>query len=313
MKISNHIFDMSKRILDLSPNVHINMAILGDVAKKMSDSPMVEKQVDDHKLAKVIGLDSSEAQAIILKELVSDSVNYCYWQFSSDYRPNGAGSTKMRSLLEQSFNAEIAMRSNLNFESQIREFYRAMMINRFPLMDKRLQHLTALTRPITMIGATNQNAFHSNECVGRLITRMICEEYSFEHVFDFLETEIDGYGDDPFLKRASLFFLQLNRILGLYPDECKLLPIPADYQVPKMLYFYGILEYAPVLEHKVMTSQHLEENGPEEMAIRAGAVVAGFELAIRTGWSPADVDGWFFSRRNEPKNLPFHLCITSNY
>lgn len=312
MEISNHIFKMSKTILNQSPHVTIKWGRLSEVAKEMSQFPLLDKQVDDHKLAQVIGLGSKESQDIILKELVSDSVNYCYWQFSSDYRPNNAGSTRMRELLEDSFNANLAMHSNMDFEAQIRNFYRAMMINRFPLMNKRLQHLTALTRPLVMVGETGRHAFHSSECVGRTMTRMVCEEFSFKHLFNFLITEVDGYGDDPFLKRASLFFLQLNRILGLYPDECAMLPIPADYQVPKMLMHYKIVEYSATLEHQVMTGQHLQENSPKEMAIRAAAVVCGFELAIRTGMSPADVDGWFFSRRNESE-LPFHLCITSNY
>lgn len=312
MQVIEHVFDMSQKILDLSNNVHIDTARLEETAHRMIKNPPLEKQVDDHKVKDVLYLNSIEAQEIILKELVSDAVNYCYWQFSSKYRPNGAGSTRMRELLEQSFDPKLAVLSSANLTAQLRDFYRAMMINRFPLMDKRLQHLMALTRPLVMVGASNRRAYIGERPVGHEFVQMIREGFKFKTLFKFLITEIDGYGDDPFLKRACLFFIQLNRILGLFEDEVKVFPLPADYQVPNMLFHHGVLVYSPVLEHKIATGTHLEENGPEEMAIRAGTIVAGKELGKLTGWSSSDVDGYFFTRRHHVNSL-FHLCITSNY
>jgi hypothetical protein len=312
MQSVEHVFEMSRKILHLSDHVHIDMVKLGETAKYMLEHPLPEKQVDDHKVRKPVNLNSRDAQGIILKELVSDAVNYCYWQFSSSYRPNGAGSTRMRELLEQSFNPRWAMASPIDLTAQLRNFYRAMMINRFPLMDQRLKHLMALTRPLTMVGASGAQAYNSRRSVGPTFVQMIQESFAFERLFNFLITEIDGYGDDPFLKRAFLFFLQLNRVLGLFEDDIQQFPVPADYQVPKMLFKYEILVYSPVLEHKIFTHTHLEENGPEEMAIRAGTIRAAQLLGEITGWSASDVDGWFFIRRKESE-APFHLCITSNY
>jgi hypothetical protein len=303
---------MSQKILDLSNDVHIDTSRLVETAQRMTHNPPLKKQVDDNIVKKPVDLNSKEAQGIILKELVSDAVNYCYWQFSSKYRPNDAGSTRMRELLEQSFDPDLAIISTADLTAQLRDFYRAMMINRFPLMDKRLQHLIALARPFIMKGASSRRAYNSKQPVSLLFVQMITENFPFERLFNFLITEIDGYGDDPFLKRACLFFIQLNRILGLFEEEVKVFPIPADYQVPNMLFHHGVLVYSPVLEHKIATGTHLEENGPEEMAIRAGTIVAGKELGERTGWSSSDVDGYFFTRRHHVNSL-FHLCITSNY
>jgi hypothetical protein len=305
---TNHIFDMSNKILEQTPHVHINTKALVSVAEEMVKSPMIKKQVD----AKYISMERESIQEIVLKELVADSINYCYWQYNSEYRPNGAGSSLMRNILDESFDAKLAMHSNIDLEYQLRNFYRCLMVERFPLMDKRLQHLTALTRQMPMIAETARSASHIGQSVGRLFTEMVCDDMTFNTLFKFLITEIDGYGDDPFLKRASLFFLQLNRILGMFPTEIRELPIPADYQVPKMMWSYSLIQYSPELERKIFFGEHLIENSPEEMALRAAAVVVGFQLAIRTGWSPSDVDGWFFIRRNECQK-PFHLCITSNY
>jgi hypothetical protein len=223
---------------------------------------------------------------------------------------NGAGSTKMRELLDQSFDAKKALHGRMDLIAQLREFYRAMMINRFPLMDKRREHLYALARPFLSYGATNAHADYSGS-VAHILVHWITEGVDVHTALKFLITEVDGFGDDPFLKRAFLFFLQLNRILGIY-KEVKEFPIPADYQVPKMLHHYNILKYSPELEKKIISGVHLQENSPEEMAIRAAAILACQQLGEETGWSASNIDGWFFIRRRQVDG-PFHLCITSNY
>jgi hypothetical protein len=311
MEIIKHIFDIfdiSHRILENSNDVKINFNALQLTANEMGKNPLEEKQ----KIKKYISPTTGLGRSIVLKELVSDAVNYCFWQFDSSIRPNGSSSTDMRNLLNISFDAKLAMHSDVNFLAQTRNFYRAMMINRYPVMEKRLVHLMALSRPFIMQSETGRHAFYPGRNVAITLVRMIAEDFKFETLFDFLITEIDGYGDDPFLKRASLFFLQLNRIMGLYEDEIKLFPIPADYHIPKMFRHYGILEYSPTLQNKILKSVHLQENGPEEMAIRAGTIVVGKELCDILGWSASDVDWWFFKRRKEVQSS-FHLCITSNY
>lgn len=309
MKIIDDIFGIARSLHDTLNMVTINYDILETVSEQMLREPLKKKQVDANKIDPSI----QEVSEIILKELVADSVNYCYWLGSSDFRPHGAGSTKMREILDITFNARLALSNELDFEMQLRNFHRGMMMNRFPLMDKRREHLMALNRKPVMQAATNQHGFRSISSVARrFVGLMTNETVSFEHKFNFLITNIDGFGDDPFLKRAVLFFLQLNRILGWYEEDLREFPIPADYQVPKMLMHYGILEYDDDVMDKVMYGVHLPENSPEELSIRAAAILACDEIAAQTDLPVADVDGWFFVRRNESQ-LPFHLCITSNY
>lgn len=310
MKVIDHIFDMSEKIIDMSSDVSINWYRLNCVIDNiMKNSPPKIKQVDKH-VIKSSQLDRN----VLLKELVSDSVNYCYWQYNSRYRPNDAGSTKMRELLEEYFDTKLAWQSQKNFQYQLRRFYKAMMLESFPLMDKRLTHLMALSRSLIIPHTINRNVHkvRVTTIAESLISMIMPCKIEFEKLFNFLIMEVDGFGEDPFLKRAILFFLQLNRIYGLYEEDIKQLPIPADYQVPKMLVSYGILTYSSKLSNKIELGEHLKENGPEDMAIRAGAIVAARRIGERLGWSPADVDGWFFKRRNESK-APFHCCITSNY
>lgn len=313
IKAIGDVFDLAYEITGKAKHVKINEERLKAVSQEMRKTPLVEKQVDEKPYkGRIPGLDSNEARDMILKELVADSVNYCYWIYDSDIRPNGAGSNKMRELLDESFDPFLARVSDTDFELQIRNFQNAMMLNRFPLMDKRAQHLKALCRsPITQ-PATGRYAYRASMNVARTLVELICMgDINFEFLFNCLIKEIDGFGDDPFLKRASLFFLQLNRILGLFENEVQYFPLPADYQVPKLMRYHGILQYG-ILDHMIQHGMHLRENEPLDMEIRAATIIAGRNLCTLTEWPASDVDGWFFIRRKECKD-PFHLCITSNY
>ena len=279
-----------------------------EMVEFMKKRPPKQRQVDENK----IDPSNLKVQEFILKELVADSVNYCYWVYDSDIRPNNSGSTRMRELLNENFQADMAMRSQIDFEYQLRRFYSAMMLNRFPLMDKRLKHLMALARPVVVRDASASMPYEGSP-VGFVLVDMVSCGTDFNRAFDFLVTQCDGFGDDPFLKRAILFFMQMNRILGLYEEDIKQFPIPADYQVPKMLNAYGITKYAQFLDQLIYNGAHLLENSPAEMAIRATSIVTCRTLAKDLGWSSADVDGWFFTRRKEFTHTKHHCCITSNY
>jgi hypothetical protein len=308
----DYVFKLSEDIVNQANHVTLNEAKIKEFAEFMKSEPMKEKQVDKHKI-KVENYTENEKKCIILNELVADSINYCYWQYNSRIRPFGAGSTRMREILDTFFDAEHAFVNDINFEYQIRQFIKALQRNRFPMMKERIENLDALCIPYIMRGASTYMSAYAYANVAITFTKMVVSgEYSFPFLFDFLITEIDGYGDDPFLKRACLFFLQLNRILGMFEEWVKDFPVPADYQVPKLMHYHGLFDYSPKLTTMIDNGNHLEENGPMEMEIRAATVHTGKLLCDEIGWPASNVDGWFFTRRNECQD-PFHLCKTSNY
>jgi len=308
LRLIDEVFNLSNHIMKTTKHVRLNSGRMTDCVEAMLKEPREEKQVDDKK----INMSDNTTSNIILEELVADSVNYCYWQFNSGYRPIDAGSTKMRNLLDSNFESDRALMSNINLAAELRNFYSAMVRNRFPLMDKRLTHLNALTRCSLYQSASNMHSYESAKCVAMDMVDIVQGGYPMQTAFKNLVSRVDGFGEDPFLKRAILFFLQLNRILGLYEEEIKILPIPADYQVPKIMNGLGLFTYTPPLNEKIINGEHLQENGPEEMSIRAAAIQVASILGEETGWSPSEVDGWFFARRKNT-NSPFHCCITSNY
>ena len=308
-KIIEDVMTLANLVHESSNHVYISNQGLYDVANMMKDHPL-ENEIKSRDILNIISR-NIDARAEVLKELVADSINYCYWIGRSNIRPNDASSNTMRRILDKSFNAVAALSSTAELKIQLRSFHRALVRERFPLMDKRLVHLNALARQDYFTPATSRKSYRGEPVAFQMVD-FVMEKRKFDSAFDFLVTRIDGFGDDPFLKRAILFFLQLNRIFGIYNDEIKQLPIPADYQVPKMLEHYKVLIYSNEIKDMINNGIHFQENSLEEMTIRAATLIATKEIGELTGMSPAEVDEWFFIRRKECNN-PFHLCITSNY
>jgi hypothetical protein len=121
-----------------------------------------------------------------------------------------------------------------------------------------------------------------------------------------------GFASDMFLKRASLFFIQLFRRFGWFAEDLNNLHVPADYQVPKMLNHYGCIIYAEDLTDAIENNTIIEKHSQAECEIRAATVLAIKKLCDLTGWNVAEVDGYFFTRRHDATN-PFHLTITTDY
>lgn len=94
--------------------------------------------------------------------------------------------------------------------------------------------------------------------------------------------DISGYrnGYLHFHKRSQLLVmiyqgraLDSNGKLPLIKDIDDLGAI-ADYEVPKVLEYLGILEYAPSLKQKILNQEIIEKNSREEQKIRAMTVLA---------------------------------------
>ena len=121
-----------------------------------------------------------------------------------------------------------------------------------------------------------------------------------------------GYGKDLFLKRAFLFIIQMYRRLGLFKDEIHKIPVPADYQIPKMLRMLGCIKYNYPLDLMVADGRLISEGSLLECEIRAATIVVCKKIADLAGCSCADVDTYLFANRKTCRD-PFHLTVTTNY
>jgi Potential Queuosine, Q, salvage protein family len=123
----------------------------------------------------------------------------------------------------------------------------------------------------------------------------------------------------PFLKRAQITVHDLatafdGRGPGAFFDVDRLTMF-ADNLVPHVLRVDGVLRLDPALEARISRCELLAYGSPEEVELRAGAVVAVERLSQRTGVAPRHLDTALWHRGGLPryKAIPRPRCRTFAY
>lgn len=288
MNLSESVYEMSEHFLDNSKYVDLNNQQIEQIANAMKKAKApkfkIPQVIDPYKAA--------------LLELVAASINYCYWYGRSDLRPHGAGSTKMYDLMMASFDDYVFGYTTYSFEDAIKTFSITLSRNRFPLLEERIKHLEELLKEDAV------------QFIISLVNNK--DKLNVQDAMESLISLYPGYASDMFLKRASLFFIQLFRRFGWFAEDLKTLHVPADYQVPKMLNDFGCIEYDYSLQTAIENSDLIPKGSLAECEIRAATVLAIKKLCELTGWNVAEVDAYFFLQRHKSQS-PFHLTITTDY
>ena len=252
-------------------------------------------------------IDPTDPKAIIkvfLYELIANSVNYCYWYGRHNIRPGGASATMMENLLCESFDKLEEMKKSATLDSRqeleivIRTFIDKLSIARFPLIDERVKHLMELLNRSDLLSVIEISVQR--------------EDYSVDKWLEYLITSFPGYSKDLFLKRAFLFIMQMYRRCGVFKKEIGRIPVPADYQVPKVLRWLGCIEYRTELAWVVDDDVMIVEGCGVECEIRAFTIIVCKRIADLAGCTCEQVDTYLWNKRKQCDKA-FHLCVTSNY
>ena len=292
MKLVEEVYEIAESFMKDSNYIDMDQTQIKKLSELMleTDNPIFP-----------IPKENNLSKAIML-ELVAASVNYCYWYGKHNIRPGGASSTRMYELLITSF-YDYEHPNTKQLKKCIDRFSSLLINNRFPLIEERINHL-------------NQLKDHAiGYCL--LIEKWSSVDFKgsdniFAFLFDELIEKFPGFASDIFLKRASLFFIQLYRRFGWFVNELKTLHVPADYQIPKMLEHFGCIVYDNSLKQSINEGQLIPKNSIQECEIRAATIMTIKRLCELTKWNVADVDSFIFLRRNIISN-PFHLTITTDY
>jgi hypothetical protein len=290
MKLIDSVFDISEEFMKSPKYVHINYDRIAYLANKM---------LEEGKREFITESTGEKEKEVVFKELIASSINYCYWYGSSNIRPNGCSSGKMYEVVNKAVDTHNYNNDRLEtIKSLLRT---SLAVGRFPLLEERVRHIDEI---ISVMGYGYASVVSTYKELDHP------EYYYFENLISFFP----GFASDIFLKRASLFFLQLYRTFGWFEELVHYLHIPADYQVPKILRGFGAIEYKAPLDHMVNYGQLIEKGSIMECEIRAATILVCEELQKQLGWNwnAADVDGWLWLRRKEV-DMPFHLTITTDY
>lgn len=284
------VFDFSEEVLTKEPfHVKINNEKVEELGKQMIDSGPISFYNDEEKEEYKTRLSH---KALI--ELVASSINYCYWYGSHKIRPNNVSSTTMYEDVNKALGNGY---SALMFEKRIKHLIEILAHNRYPLLEERKRHLLDLCE--------DRKAEH-------FIQAVVSKDFSGERLFYELIERFTGFASDIFLKRASLFFIQLYRNFGWYEDLIQKIFIPADYQVPKILRHFECFEYSDLLSHEIDNCILIKKHSLKEIQIRAATIKICKQLQDITGWNASDIDTWLWTKR-KMTDKPFHLTVTYDY
>jgi len=285
MKLAENVYELAENFMKTATYVSINYERLYEVADEM-------KEIKPPKFPSIKEKDLHKA---VLLELIGGAINYCYWYGRDDVRPGGASSTLMYENLQNAF-FDYDPSYSQSIIDCMKTFAQNLTFARFPLLEERINHL-------------HQLMFTSETYV-----RSICDsdKVDLQPHLNNLISRYPGYASDIFLKRASLFFLQLHRKFGWFAEAMKTLHIPADYQVPKIMNHEGIIDYDVELAYEIASRRPIPKWSQKECEIRSATILVARNLCVTTDWNVAEVDGFFWLRRKEAVS-PFHLTITTDY
>lgn len=283
MNLVESVYELSKSFMKDSELIFINKEKIEHVANgmKVAGKPTFPMPEVENALTGTV------------MELVAASINYCYWYGKHNVRPNNSSSTTMYETLLEAFRDYPEKQS---FEQSIETLIVLLSLKRFPLLEERMSHL----RQLIPMGESFCSVVKDSQI------------REIEPHMEKMLSLFPGFASDMFLKRASLFFIQLFRRFGWFDEDLHNLHVPADYQIPKMLNHYGCLIYDDDLFDAIENNQMLDKHSQPECEIRAATVLAIKMLCDLTSWNVAEVDGYFFTRRHDATN-PFHLTITTDY
>lgn len=278
MKALENVWDLVKQFTTNPKYVEISEVSIESWIDKLK-----EVEIKDESLPSRVNNDIE----LLEYELIAGAINYCYWYGSSKIRPCGANAWAMYDVLNKVYDP-----SGVDV---IPNFISALSLNRFPLMSERSSHLMELVETdYKMIAAQLYDARDDLE--------------------DCLEIILvyPGYANDMFLKRASLFFMQVARKSDMFKSQIDMLPVPADYQIPKMLENMGILQYSEELKKTINEGTLIPSGSLVECEIRASMIAACKMLCDKSEKNPSVVDYWLWLNRKSCDNN-FHLTITTDY
>lgn len=99
--------------------------------------------------------------------------------------------------------------------------------------------------------------------------------FTIKSVAELVKILPEGYSGDPMRKKAILFFLYLSGYLVSKGNIVEnYLPIPSDYQIPRILEWLGIIEISDCIKPMFYTNELLDVESELVMDIRAASIIS---------------------------------------
>lgn len=244
-------------------------------------------------------LDQHEAYRIVhVYNAINASLQYCFFMGNAHIRFDGIDSFWVMRMLDDVFK-KVNVNSVTDIYRTKNEIINALIDSNITLLESRIQTVEEVFSKLNFYEYGDVYA-DINVSIAQL-KKLVC------------------FKQDIFFKKGlfavmitSRMLPELKEVYSQYKSDLDLLPIPADYQIPKMLRHFGLIDFSDELSSLVDNNIPLMENSEMELNIRAATVQTCCVLAKENDVSVDDVDAWLFMCRKESM-ADHHLCVTINY
>ena len=228
---------------------------------------------------------------------INASLQYSFFLGNSKIRFNGIDSFWVMSMLDGVFKKE-----NIQDVKEISKLkskiIKALINSNITLLDSRVRTINEVFDRLDF-KEYGKNYLNVKSSI-KMLKKLVC------------------FKQDIFFKKGLFAIMISNRMMPKlientsYKKELYTLPVPADYQIPKMLRHFGLIEMSEEVASLIDTNTILVENSEVELNIRAATIKACSQISKNNNISVDDVDAYFFMLRKETI-LNHHLCLTTNY
>jgi len=256
----------------------------------------------------------------LLLYLIYSSLNFKFWIDKNNYWSNEkySGATKLFKILD----------TMLEKKNNYLDFFDTLTYDDFSKYvssknSLELPYLKIRYKYIKEIVELIKNDFNSN--VENLISS---QDYDAVKIVHYLSNNTIAFSDSVkfngekiYLVKKATFFIKLLMKTKNYNEHLKnfdKLQILADYRIPQLLRYFGILKYSKVLAKKVDNQEILTEEYEKE--IRVATVIFSKSLINnKVNLSILELDEYLWKKAKElekenPRDLkPFHLTETTKY
>jgi hypothetical protein len=303
----------TKPFVELPEYVQLDYQALDKLAQKVKDRIDATLPDRDEEF-----FSSGDYQKDVQVVFLENVVNFCFWaekgheKWKVEY--NGTeddGASALRLVFERAISEGVPILdaeylSRLTTD-QVREIFRPSNGVEIPLLEKRHENLVEAGRVLLeKYDGYYSNLLKDSNYDAILITKTTIENFKS---FD------DSYEGVNFYKRAQLNAFDIAQI----PSDNKItntesLTAMADYKLPQLLRFMGVLKYSDELAHKIDNWELIESGSREEIEIRSATIWATELVSQKLGISAglADRAIWWLSRELEINQL-YHRTYSIYY
>ena len=257
----------------------------------------------------------------LLLYLIYSSLNFKFWIDKNNYwsDKNHSGATRLFKILD----------TILEKENNYLDFFDKLTYDDFSRYissknSSKLPYLKIRYNYIKEIVELVKNNFNSN--VENLISS---QDYDALKIVHYLSDNTIAFSDSVefnekklYLAKKATFFIKLlmqTKNYNGYLKNVDKLQVLADYRIPQLLRYFGILKYSKVLAKKVDNQEILTEK--DEKEIRVATVIFSKSLINnnKINLTILELDEYLWKKAKElekenPRDLkPFHLTESTKY